>query len=91
MAFLLYAGARGLFLQPCRDPATLARTQRGSAKQTLLLSEKEARGLYKKIGELLMALSQRLGGSSCRYAEAPRPRLAPKGASANKPSRARGV
>ena len=59
MALLLRAEAKGLFLQPCRDLATPARTRGGSAKQPLLPSKKDARGSYKKLGELLMALSLR--------------------------------
>ena len=57
MDLLFRAEARGLFLQSCRDLATSVRTRGGSAKQPLLPSEKEARGSYKKPGELLMALS----------------------------------
>ena len=58
IALSLRAEARGLFLQPCRDPATQART-RGLDKQPLLPNEKDARGSYKKPGELLIALSLR--------------------------------
>ena len=56
MALSLRAEARGLFLQPCQDPATQART-RGLGKQPLLLNEKDARGSHKKLGEPLTALS----------------------------------
>ena len=59
MALLLRAEAKGLFLQPCRDLATPARTRGGSAKQPLLSSEKDVRGSHKKPGELLTALSLR--------------------------------
>ena len=59
MALLLCAEAKGLFLQPCRDPATQDHIRGGSAKQPLLPSEKDARGSYKKPGELLTALSLR--------------------------------
>ena len=55
-ALSLRVEARGLFLQPCRDPVTLARTQ-GLGKQPLRPSEKDVRGSYKKPEELLMALS----------------------------------
>ena len=41
IALSLRAEARGLFLQPCRDPATQARTQ-GLGKQPLLPNEKDA-------------------------------------------------
>ena len=58
IALLLHVEARGLFLQPSRDPATQTRT-RGLDKQPLLPNEKDARGSHKKPGELLIALSLR--------------------------------
>ena len=51
--------AKGLSLQLCRDPATQVRTRGGSANKPLLPNEKVARGSYKKLGELLTALSLR--------------------------------
>ena len=74
MAFLLCAEAKGLFLQPCRDPATLAHTRGGSAKQTLLPSEKEARGSFKKPEELLTTLLLRAEARELLLQKMPRPR-----------------
>ena len=58
-ALSLRAEARGLFLQVCRDPATQVRTRGVSSNKPLLSNKKVARGSYKKLGELLMALSLR--------------------------------
>ena len=59
MALLLHAEARGFFLQPCRDPATQARTRMGSANNPSVRMKRICEGRTKKSGGPLTALSLR--------------------------------
>ena len=56
MALSLHVEARGLFLQPCRGPATQARTRGGSANNLSFRMKRMREGRTKKIGKLLISL-----------------------------------
>jgi len=72
---LLHAEAREPSLQPGRDPATKARTQRGLSKQTL---KREGRIKSQGSSQRPSHPEQRLGGSSYNPIETQRLRLAPE-------------
>ena len=56
IALSLWAEAQGLFLQPCRDPATQAHIRGGSANNPSFRTKRMHEGPTKKTGKLLIAL-----------------------------------